>query len=80
MEQIGRKCRSIINCWNDHCIISTSGLSLEDSYCTSSDSVVIEGRCKDFTALKKRKSVFDNQCVGGEGCSDGLRFIIVNTL
>ena len=80
MNRIASRCRSIINCWNDHCIISTSGLSLEDSYCTSSDSAIIEGRCKDFTALKKKKTKFKKEFIDGESNLDGLRFIILKHL
>ena len=80
LEQIGIRCRSVINCWNDHLIVSTSGLSLEDSYCTSSDSAVIEGRCKDFTALRKRNSALKNDCADGGSKLNGLKFIILKYL
>ena len=80
MEQIRKRCRSIINRWDDHLIISISGLSLEESYCTSSDSATVEGRCKDFTALRIRKSVTLNDCESYASNSEGFRFILVKYL
>lgn len=33
-------------------IISTTGRPVEDSYCVPKDNVLLEGRCRDFTALR----------------------------
>lgn len=46
----------ILENWDEHVIISTTGQSLEDSYCVPQNTVIIEGRCRDFTALRTRKS------------------------
>ena len=32
--------------------MSTTGRPVEDSYCVPKDSVLLEGRCRDFTALR----------------------------
>ena len=49
-----------MNNWDEHVIISTTGLSLEDSYCVPQNVVIIEGRCRDFTALRAQRTS-DNQ-------------------
>jgi hypothetical protein len=46
--------------WDEHVIISTTGQSLEESYCIPQNTVIIEGRCRDFTALRIRKSSVKN--------------------
>lgn len=48
------ECKSILDSWDDYVIISLSGQSLCDSFCIPLDDIVLEGRCKDFTALKRK--------------------------
>lgn len=49
---LGVICQLILDDWDSHVIISTSGLSIEDSYCVKLDEILLEGRCRDFTALR----------------------------
>ena len=52
--------------WDEHVIISTTGQSLEDSYSVPQNTVIIEGRCRDFTALRTRKPSNKNENLSTE--------------
>ena len=50
----GGKCRSILDNWDNDVIISLSGQPLGNSSCIPLDKIILEGRCRDFTALRSK--------------------------
>ena len=48
-------------------IVSLSNQSISNSYCVSMDQIIVEGRCRDYTALreKKQKSVVEIKIIEG---------------
>ena len=70
----------ILKDWDEHVIVSTCGLSLEDSYCVPQHVVIIEGRCRDFTSLRAQKKLDNEIDVHAEsGLSEGFRFGLVKS-
>ena len=77
---IAGRCRLILNDWDEHVIISTTGLSLEDSYCVPQNVVIIEGRCRDFTALRAQKAPDNQSCLDAENkSSTGFQFCLLKS-
>jgi hypothetical protein len=75
IQIIAERSRSILKTWDEHVIISTTGQSLEDSYCVPPNTVIIEGRCRDFTALRTRKTPNKNGNSSAEyDLNTGFRF------
>jgi hypothetical protein len=75
IQIIAERSRLILMNWDEHVILSTTGQSLEDSYCVPQNTVIIEGRCRDFTALRTRKSSIKNRNSSAEHDFDtGFRF------
>lgn len=50
-----QKCEYILQHWEEHIILSACGRSLDSSYCVPFGEVLVEGRCRDFTALRRRE-------------------------
>lgn len=55
-------CHDILHQWDAHVIISVSGFPLDNSYTIPFDEITFEGRCKDFTSLRTKKTDLD-KCV-----------------
>ena len=54
LKVTGGKCRSILDNWDNNVIISLSGQPLGNSLCLPLDEIILEGRCRDFTALRSK--------------------------
>lgn len=75
IQIIAERSRSILKNWDEHVIISTTGQSLEESYCVPQNTVIIEGRCRDFTALRTRKlSIKKGNSSAEHDLDTGFRF------
>ena len=55
-------------------IVSSSGRSVEDSYCVPIENILLEGRCRDFTALRAEKLPIETAV---EIRAKKIRFIIL---
>ena len=70
----------ILKNWDEHVIISTTGLSLEESYCVPQNVVIIEGRCRDFTALREQKTSCKKKLPDTDyDLSAGFRFCLLKS-
>lgn len=55
-------------------------MSLEDSYCVPQNVVIIEGRCRDFTALRAQKTPYNQSGFNGENkSSTGFQFCLLKS-
>lgn len=59
MKSIPKICHDILKEWDAHVIISVSGFPLDNSYAVPCNEITFEGRCKDFTSLRTKKSDVD---------------------